>query len=87
MSAPELDATTGVIDDQLRRAETKIANLELALTSSRTIAIALGIVIERYSVSEDDAFDVLVRISQQQHRKVRDVASDLIFSGVIADAS
>ena len=77
--SPEIAA-----DDQLCWAETKIANLERALDSSRTIGMALGIVIERCSMSESDAFDVLVRISQQQHRKVRDVASELIFTGAIA---
>jgi AmiR/NasT family two-component response regulator len=62
-------------------AQAKIANLETALESSRTIGMAMGILIERLKVAPDEAFDALVETSQHEHRKLRDIASDLVFTG------
>jgi hypothetical protein len=62
-------------------AETKIANLERALTTARTIGMALGILMERLKLSSDESFAVLVEVSQQTHRKLRDVAAELAFTG------
>jgi AmiR/NasT family two-component response regulator len=87
MSNPTRTDEATTVHDDLVAAQTKIANLEVALNSSRIIGMALGIVIERCKVSEADAFALLVRVSQQQHRKVREVANDLIFTGVIRDTA
>jgi len=59
----------------------KIAHLEVALTSARRIGAAMGILIERYKISDEEAFDLLRMASQRTHRKLRDVAEDLIFTG------
>jgi hypothetical protein len=45
----------------------------------------MGILMERMKVSMDEAFDVLVYVSQHNHRKLRDVADQLVFSGELAD--
>ena len=56
MSNPtRTDEGTSVHDD-LIAAQTKIANLEVALNSSRLIGMALGIIIERCKVSEEDIY-------------------------------
>lgn len=67
----------------LEAAMAKIQNLEIALETSRTIGMAVGIVMERLRLPPDQAFDVLRRISQQHHRKLRDLASDLVFCGAV----
>jgi anti-anti-sigma factor len=62
-------------------AEAKIANLEIALVTSRTIGMALGILMERLKLSSEESFAVLVEASQQTHRKLHDVAAELAFTG------
>ena len=53
--------------DQLRR----------ALASRTEIGIAIGIVMERYSVDREHAFARLSRISQESTRRLRDIAADV----------
>lgn len=67
----------------LTAARTKIENLEIALETSRTIGMAVGIVMERLRLPQDQAFDVLRRISQHHHRKLRDLASEIVFCGAV----
>jgi hypothetical protein len=69
----------------LAQARTKIANLETALLTARRIGTAVGIVMVTYKVPADAAFDLLVMVSQQTHRKVRDVAEDVIEVGDLVD--
>lgn len=59
-------------------ASRKIENLEIALDSRTTIGQAVGIVMERFDLEPDRAFDVLSRLSQDLDRKVRDVAQELV---------
>ena len=65
----------------LARAETEIATLTDALQSNRTIGIAIGILVERYDISPDVAFAYLKRISQDQNRKLRALAIELVSTG------
>lgn len=67
----------------LEAALARIANLELALTSSREIGMAMGIVMDRHKLSSDQAFDLLSRISQHSRRKVREVAREMTETGII----
>jgi transcriptional regulator with GAF, ATPase, and Fis domain len=48
--------------------------LSHALETRHAIGEAMGILMERHRLSEDDAFDVLRRISQHHNIKLRDVA-------------
>lgn len=57
-----------------RRAE----ELSTALASRRVIGQAVGIVMERYGLDEDRAFDYLIRVSQHGNVKLRDVAQELV---------
>ena len=57
------------------------ANCELALASNRTIGTALGILMERYKLTNQQSFELLRRVSQHQHRKLRDCADDLVETG------
>lgn len=67
----------------LDEAHTKIANLEIALHSARRIGMAMGILMARYQVTDEQAFDLLRRASQHLHRKLRDIAEDVIYTGAL----
>ncbi|GAA1298545.1 GAF and ANTAR domain-containing protein [Saccharothrix xinjiangensis] len=45
------------------------------------IGQAKGILMERYTINADQAFSVLVRVSQQNNRKLRDLAEELATTG------
>ena len=53
-------------------------NLGEALTSRAVIDMAKGIVMGERKCGPDEAFEHLRHISQTEHRKLRDVAQDLI---------
>jgi GAF domain-containing protein len=55
----------------------KESQLSEALVSRKAIGMAIGIVMERYQIPEDRAFQFLIRASQSSNLKLRDVASEL----------
>jgi GAF domain-containing protein len=56
-------------------------NLQTALESRAVIDQAKGILIERYKLTADQAFQLLVRASMTTNRKLRDIADDLVRTG------
>jgi hypothetical protein len=68
---------------RLARAENQVANLEIALRSNRDIGTAIGILMNAHLVTQDQAFGMLRRASQHSHRKLREVANEVIFTGSI----
>jgi len=66
---------------QVRTAETKAAGMESALVSNRRIGIAVGILMCRLQITDDRAFAVLCKHSQDHHVKVRDLAEQVIYTG------
>ena len=64
-------------------AKQKAANLEIALISSRDIGVAIGILMTRYQISRDEAFDLMRMASQRAHRKLRDIAVDVAETGTL----
>lgn len=66
---------------ELAAVREQAAHLETALSSSRRIGIAMGIVMERHRVTEEQAFGVLVRLSQESNVKVRDIAARVVETG------
>jgi GAF domain-containing protein len=62
-------------------ARRKEANLQIALDSRDTIGQAKGILMERYKVSSQQAFDMLIYVSQRSHRKLREIAGELAETG------
>lgn len=56
----------------------EISNLKEALVTRKTIGQAIGIIMERYQLTDDRAFAFLTRLSQQRNVKLRLVAQELI---------
>jgi GAF domain-containing protein len=67
-------------------AERKVQNLEIALESSRQIGAAMGILMARRLVTKDQAFELLKTASQHLHRKLRDVAAEVIETGEVPNS-
>lgn len=53
-------------------------DLNAALANRKVIGQAIGILMERYHLNEDRAFQYLVRVSQHSNIKVRDVAQEVV---------
>lgn len=56
-------------------------NFEAALSSSRQIGTAIGIVMAQRRVTSDEAYTLLRRASQHLNRKLRDVAAEVEHTG------
>jgi len=59
----------------------RAGHLEVALESRAVIDQAKGILMERFKLTPDQAFQALARISMQTNRKVREVAGQLVRTG------
>jgi transcriptional regulator with GAF, ATPase, and Fis domain len=59
----------------------KVVNLEIGLASNREIGTAIGVVMTSYRVTDQQAFDMLPMASQHGHRKLRDVAAEVVLTG------
>lgn len=64
----DLATLAKLLHQRLADAETTIEQLQTALATSRHIGIAVGIIMTRHTVSEQEAFLMLVRASQNSHR-------------------
>lgn len=83
-------AAGGFTHDERDEAAALAAHVAVALAAARTseqlhegmarrttIGVALGIVMERFGLTQAEALGVLQRLSQQQNRKVRDLAATI----------
>jgi AmiR/NasT family two-component response regulator len=61
-------------------------SLRTALDSRAVIDQAKGILVERYRLTPDQAFQLLARVSMNANRKVRDVADHLVSTGELLAA-
>ena len=76
-----IDLTEGRPDtDQVQALETEVAQLRTAMSSRATIEQAKGILMLLTGCGDQVAFDLLAHISSHTHRKVREVAIDLVSS-------
>lgn len=58
-------------------------NMTVALSSRDVIGQAKGILMERYRVTPDEAFALLVKASQRTHTKLRTVSDELCRTGAL----
>jgi hypothetical protein len=61
----------------------EVSHLRRALDSNRDIGAAIGILMAMNKITKDQAFDALRVASQHSHRKLRDVAQDVIDTGTL----
>jgi AmiR/NasT family two-component response regulator len=66
--------TATMARDDLQR---QVAQLEQALQSRDVIGQAKGILMLQSGLGPDEAFTLLVRASQRENRKLRDIAQDI----------
>src|SRR5918998_171367 len=63
------------------RTSDELAHLQIAMRSRAVIEQAKGILMERYKITDERAFAVLTRASQQRNVKLREVAGQLVRTG------
>ena len=61
-------------------------HLRRAVSSRDVIGQAKGILMERYKLTADQAFQVLARVSQQTNRRLADIAEELTQTGSVPGA-
>jgi GAF domain-containing protein len=74
-------AAHGALALTAARRQSKIVNLERALQTSRRIGTAMGILMASNTVTEQQAFNLLRIASQSNHRKLHDVADEVVQTG------
>ncbi|MGG5258289.1 ANTAR domain-containing protein [Phycicoccus avicenniae] len=72
-----------VLEAHLRRQD--VGNLRAALESSRTIGMAVGILMANHRVGRDEAFSLLREASMALNTKVRDVAAEVTDTGTLPE--
>ena len=63
----------------------QVAHLEEALSTSRKIGAAIGIIMANRRLDERGAFEVLRKASSLSNRKLRLVAEDVVLTGAVDD--
>lgn len=66
---------------RLDEADAEALHLKRALAHSRDIGAAVGVLMSRHMVTQDEAFQLLRRASQDQNRKLHNMAQDVIQTG------
>jgi ANTAR domain/GAF domain len=61
----------------------QMVNLQLAQESNREIGMAMGVLMSRHQLTQSQAFDLLRMASQHTHRKLREIASDVVETGML----
>jgi GAF domain-containing protein len=56
----------------------EVDTLKKALNTRKVIGAAIGIIMERYELDEDSAFQFLIRMSQTHNVKLRLVADEIV---------
>ncbi|HEU5270290.1 MAG TPA: GAF and ANTAR domain-containing protein [Jatrophihabitans sp.] len=76
-------ATHAAIAVDGAQASEQVANLTVAQESNREIGMAMGVLMSRHRLTQSQAFDLLRMASQHSHRKLREIASDVVQTGML----
>lgn len=76
-------ATHGALAVTGATARQKAANLMTALSTSRDIGVAMGVIMSQFKVDREQAFDLLRIASQHTHRKLADLAVEVAERGAL----
>ena len=71
------------VQEQLSDARERIEHLEIALATNRRIGIATGVVMARYGLTDEQAFELLREQSQVRNKKLRDLAEEVVYTGTL----
>lgn len=71
------------LEAELAEARRQVKDLNIALSTSRTISMAIGVLMATFKITSDAAFDMVVVASQNTHRKLRDIAQDVVETGTL----
>jgi hypothetical protein len=71
------------LTDQVQALQRKTTNLRVALSSNREIGTALGILMTAHRISLPEAFELLRTVSQHSHRKLNDLAAEVVYTGAL----
>ena len=71
------------VQEQLSDARVRIEHLETALATNRRIGIAIGVVMARYGLTDEQAFELLREQSQVRNKKLRDLAEEVVYTGTL----
>jgi hypothetical protein len=71
---------------RLTAAETRAANLDKALASNRWIGMAIGILMARHGLTEDQAFAALRRQSSRGNVRLLTLAERVLYAGELEPA-
>jgi GAF domain-containing protein len=74
-------ATHAALAVEAARDKERVEHLDQALVTSRQIGAAIGVLMARNLMTQDEAFELLRRASQHLNRKLRDVAADVLDTG------
>lgn len=80
VAAIRIEMLTNAAHDARARA----ANLEEALTTNREIGQAIGVLMATDRLTAEQAFGRLRSASQHSHRKLREIAADVVTTGALA---
>jgi hypothetical protein len=61
----------------------EVANLIKAQASNREIGMAMGVLMSRHRLTQAQAFDLLRMASQHTHRKLREIAAEVVETGML----
>jgi hypothetical protein len=78
---PAVPAGPTELRERLVAAEARVANLERALVSNRRIGMALGILMARHGLTEQQAFDLLRQQSSRRNVKLAALAEEVVYTG------
>jgi GAF domain-containing protein len=83
LSTLDMLATHAAIALAKAEAVDQSQNLRIALSRNRTIGVAIGIIMATYKTTLDQSFDLLRVSSQHSHRKLHDIALDVVETGAL----
>ncbi|MCA0143991.1 ANTAR domain-containing protein [Blastococcus sp. LR1] len=79
--APLVEGELARVVAELEATRAELASCNEALKSCRRIGIAMGILMERYKLTDQRAFELLRRTSQRRNVKLRDIAYQFTLTG------
>jgi AmiR/NasT family two-component response regulator len=67
-----------VVDEKQQAFELRLSKLEQALKTAKVVNVAVGLVMAKYLMNQEDALDVLKQAARTQKRKLVEVAQEQI---------